>query len=571
MAEKYKIQLSSSFDYQEVIKGLGEIKKQLSSIHVGDDIAKDLKKSLEKIELDIPDLKGLEGATEISRKEADKYIKILDKLNKEIQKFSNQLNDTDFTESFSKIDTTKLDELNEKIERAEARLKESQHELAETFISTNFEGNSSKTIENAILQLFEVDPDEIKNKFEEIETNTKTEYEESINRMEQLLRNSKANDIAKSNAKIIDTFYGEDSKVEVASGKHNELESAIRVARKEILELAEGSDKARGYAKELLDLLNDPKYINKNNDPNATVFGLPSLQQIQELEQVKLKIDDIQKVIKENQDIFTPDQAEIINLLAEKVKLLEERFNSLESVEKNTKEATDDLSKKIEEASDNMNKGAKESDEYRIKNQALEATFGSLAHRIESTVSALAIFNKSMQIVRNAVKSVEELDAAFTQIAIVSEQSSEQAWKLFDDFNKLAKQYSITTKDLTEGAKLFYQQGLSAADTMKMVEASTVSAALGEVTMTEAANTLTAAIQGYNESAAVAMDYTDKIAMVGAVSAADFNELSTAMKKTASSAYTAGIDFDHLLGYLGKMIEVTREAPRKYYKNIIFS
>ena len=67
------------------------------------------------------------------------------------------------------------------------------------------------------------------------------------------------------------------------------------------------------------------------------------------------------------------------------------------------------------------------------------------------------------------------------------------------------------------------------------------------------------------------MDYTDKIAMVGAVSAADFNELSVAMEKTASSAYTAGIDFDHLLGYLGKMIEVTREAPRKYYKNIIFS
>ena len=163
-------------------------------------------------------------------------------------------------------------------------------------------------------------------------------------------------------------------------------------------------------------------------------------------------------------------------------------------------------------------------------------------------MSALAVFNKSTQIIRQAIKSVEDLDAAFTQIAIVSNQSGEAAWKMFDSFNKLAKQYSITTKDLTEGAKLFYQQGLNAADTMKMVEASTVSAALGEVTMTEAANTLTAAIQGYNESAAVAMDYTDKIAMVGAVSAADFNELSAAMEKTASSAYTAGIDFDHLLG-----------------------
>ena len=227
----------------------------------------------------------------------------------------------------------------------------------------------------------------------------------------------------------------------------------------------------------------------------------------------------------------------------------------------NLAKANSGFNNSLQETKQKASEAETELQRLQRQGEALEQTFGSLVRRIENSVSALAVFNKSTQIIRQAIKSVEDLDAAFTQIAIVSEQSSEQAWSMFDSFNKLAKQYSITTKDLTEGAKLFYQQGLNATDTMKMVEASTVSAALGEVTMTEAANTLTAAIQGYNESAAVAMDYTDKIAMVGAVSAADFNELSTAMEKTASSAYTAGIDFNHLLGYLGKMIEVTREAP----------
>ena len=273
----------------------------------------------------------------------------------------------------------------------------------------------------------------------------------------------------------------------------------------------------------------------------------------------------------ENYKILAEGETEKLKIAQEQAAFLKDRLDGLVQSKRLTAEQAKAVMQALGGMNEKIQEGSEQIKKEKAQADALNATFGSLASRITNSISALTVFNKSIQIVHKAIDSVRELDAAFTQIAIVSEQSNESAWKMFDSFNSLAKQYSITTKDLTEGAKLFYQQGLNAADTMKMVEASTVSAALGEVTMTEAANTLTAAIQGYNESAAVAMDYTDKIAMVGAVSAADFNELSTAMEKTASSAYTAGIDFDHLLGYLGKMIEVTREAPRKYYKNIIFS
>src|SRR5699024_10291305 len=95
----------------------------------------------------------------------------------------------------------------------------------------------------------------------------------------------------------------------------------------------------------------------------------------------------------------------------------------------------------------------------------------------------------------------------------------------------------------------------------QMVEATAVAAALGEVSMADAANTLTAIMNGYSMAATQAMEVTDKISAVGADSAADFGELSSAIEKVASSAATAGVDLDHLLGYLGKMVEVTREAP----------
>ncbi len=54
---------------------------------------------------------------------------------------------------------------------------------------------------------------------------------------------------------------------------------------------------------------------------------------------------------------------------------------------------------------------------------------------------------------------------------------------------------------------------------------------------------------------------TDKFAAVGAFSAADFHELSVAMEKVASSAYSAGMSFDYTLGMLAKGVETTKEAP----------
>lgn len=570
MANKYTVQLGASFDYSKVVEGINNIKKQLSSVHVGDDIAKNLKKSLEKIELDIPALKKLDGATELSVKEVDKYLKLLDKVGKEIKKFNSQLDSTDFS-GMSKIDTAKIDAIDKKIKEAEARVKDAKKELAKEFVTTNFKNPKNKNINKIVTDLFQVEPNEIENKFKEIEDTTRQEYNKSINRMEQFLAKSKAGDITGSNAKIINAFFGEGSKAEVVSGQSTNLEKAIRRARNAVQEFGEGSEKAHEAAKDLVDILNSPTVIKK--DSKSSLFGenLPTLDDINNLKEVKTHLGDIKTTLDEKKEVFSKDQADLIGLVNDKTKATEEAIRGVKEAETETKKETKELTDRVDDYKNKLEENREEAEKMRKKQEALEATFGSLARRITSAVSAMAVFNKSMQIVRSAVRSVEELDAAFTQIAIVSERSSEEAWKMFDSFNKLAKQYSITTKDLTEGAKLFYQQGLNAADTMKMVEASTVSAALGEVTMTEAANTLTAAIQGYNESAAVAMDYTDKIAMVGAVSAADFNELSAAMEKTASSAYTAGLDFDNLLGYLGKMIEVTREAPRKYYKNIIFS
>lgn len=188
-------------------------------------------------------------------------------------------------------------------------------------------------------------------------------------------------------------------------------------------------------------------------------------------------------------------------------------------------------------------------------------TFGQITKTLGTYVSLNYIVNQVFSSISKGLNTVKEMDKSITQIGIVTGKTAQTVWNSFSTYNNQAKRLNTTTTQLLDATKLYYQQGLNTAEVNKMVEATAIAAALGEVEMAEAADTLTAIMNGYSMAATEAMNVTDKISAVGADSAADFGELSFAIEKVASSAATAGIDLDHLLGYLGKMVEVTREAP----------
>ena len=564
------IKFTGQFDTSQITKGLQDIKKQMSNSHIGEDLRKQLETALNKVEANIPALEKMSAKGEFNTKELEAFQKLVQQVSKDMQSLDQLAAKADFTKAFSSADTEKLKQFEKQLSDVENKIKSTRKEIIDAFSSSEqgkINGKSNNSLNGVIEQLLNVPPDQIENKLNEIIKEAENQAAGARDKIKEAFKNSNRGKNLKPQG-IIELLFGKDSGVitsDAAKGKLT-VEGGVYETFDKIREQILKFDKDTPTDKVIETLTQLSNFINEYFDvPEGKESILINFLPPDVLERVKELVKDIPGLKEilgtEKLKLLADGEAEKLRITQEQAAFLKQRLDELIQSKKLTAdqakavmEALGGMNKKIDEGSDKLKKEKTQAD-------ALNATFGSLANRITNSISALTVFNKSIQIVHKAIDSVRELDAAFTQIAIVSEQSNESAWKMFDSFNSLAKQYSITTKDLTEGAKLFYQQGLNAADTMKMVEASTVSAALGEVTMTEAANTLTAAIQGYNESAAVAMDYTDKIAMVGAVSAADFNELSTAMEKTASSAYTAGIDFDHLLGYLGKMIEVTREAP----------
>lgn len=212
------------------------------------------------------------------------------------------------------------------------------------------------------------------------------------------------------------------------------------------------------------------------------------------------------------------------------------------------------VTKSAQQNAQSMSKAAQQA-------QYLGSAFDDVKNKVGYFLSLNYVFDAMTQKIREAIQTTREMDKDMTQIGLVLGKTSTQVWKNFDTYANMAERLNTTTSQVTNSMKLFYQQGLNTSEVNKMVEASAIAAALGESTMAEASETLTSIINSYNLSANEAMMVTDKISQIAIVSAADFGELSTAIEKVASSAASAGLDLDHMMGYLGKMIETTREAP----------
>lgn len=221
---------------------------------------------------------------------------------------------------------------------------------------------------------------------------------------------------------------------------------------------------------------------------------------------------------------------------------------------KNTTPEVEQASQSTEKMAQNIHNAANES-------RFLGSTIQELSGRLMYFFSANYLFDLFVRKIREAAEAIRAMDKDMTQIGLVLGKTSRQAWKSFDTYADMASRLNTTVADVTSSMKLFYQQGLNTSQVNKMVEASAIAAALGETSMAEASETLTSIINSYNLSASEALSVTDKISQVAIVSAADFNEISTAIEKVAASASSAGLDIDHMMGYLAKMIETTREAP----------
>ena len=179
-----------------------------------------------------------------------------------------------------------------------------------------------------------------------------------------------------------------------------------------------------------------------------------------------------------------------------------------------------------------------------------------------------SILNTLGSTIQKSFYYVKDLDTGLNDIRIVTGKSADEMERFAESANDAAKALAVTTEDYTKGSLIYYQQGLD-DETVKTL--TDITAKTSNVTgqgMDTVSEQLTAVWNGYkvaNQAAEEGMqvyeEYVDKMAAVGATTASDLEELSTAMSKVASAASAMGVSFDDLNAQIATIVSVTRQAP----------
>lgn len=210
--------------------------------------------------------------------------------------------------------------------------------------------------------------------------------------------------------------------------------------------------------------------------------------------------------------------------------------------------------------------------DFKAAKSGSESLTNSISKQILQWTSFSVVVGTAKRAITDIIQTYQELDDNLSAISAVSGISTQQLWgdmpSMIDNANKLA----LTVDDLTNGMLLFYQQGLSAADTEIRLEAAGKMAAISQQDLATAVDQLTSAMNAFNMTSDQAQNVVDVYAALAGATAVDVQELAAAMSRTASIAQNAGLTFEQTAAFLTTMEETTRlssETIGNSFKSII--
>lgn len=280
---------------------------------------------------------------------------------------------------------------------------------------------------------------------------------------------------------------------------------------------------------------------------------------------LKSKVDeaDLTEAFKKLDIDFSPEMLKnkkSIEELQDELNELDE--SDLETLKKNLTEigfSAKEAEDFIDQLRDGLNKVGGEAKELEQVNKEMD--------NLRQQVLDFFSLTNSIQIVKRAVSSaftsVKELDAVMTEAAVVTDFSISDMWEKLPEYASNASKLGVATKDLYGATTLYYQQGLKNNEAMALGVETMKMARIAGMQASEATTAMTAALRGFNMelNETNAQRVNDVYSELAAITAADANQIATAMGKTASIAASANMEFETTAAFLAQIIETTQEAP----------
>ena len=249
---------------------------------------------------------------------------------------------------------------------------------------------------------------------------------------------------------------------------------------------------------------------------------------------------------------------------------LNQKINNLEvqKTDKITQELTN-VQTSINGAADGFNRLTNETKGYisvgnaaANETQQLNKELSDVQNKVAYFFSLTNSVNLLKRSIRSAYNTVKELDAAMTETAVVTDFSVNDMWDQLPRYTKAANELGTTTLGAYQTMTLFYQQGLKTNEVFEIGTETMKMARIANMDYADATDKMTAALRGFNMelNETSAQRVNNVYSELAAITAADTNEIATAMTKTASIADSANMEFETTAAFLSQIVETTRES-----------
>ena len=564
MAErKFVLTFDANMDVSKVKRSVSEIQSVLNNLNLSKGIQSSASGTFKKLldELDHYNSLTFQAATSMSDiKKADRSLQTILDLFEKINNIAAQIG----ADPLNFVDAAQL----KKINSASKALNEAKEAMSNTALAAKKANlqeqfdKAKKSVENLNGKINNLNKDisAKKTKRSNIEAslaNAKTELESFQEELRKLQANPvslKTKTSTTKGVKTTDVLNAEEyenykKQLDSVKNKIAELEKNKRQLDKEL-----ASTDTSKAEKELTELQNEADEATREMDELG--------KKIKHLKK-DVRSDAIEKLRNELSDLTGLAKTEIPT----SINKIEEFVAALTDVEKaKVASALDQMNQELSETARESAKAAEGIDRTEKEAEQLNRVAQDMDNLKNQVLDFFSITN-TIQIFKNTVRkafdTVKELDAVMTETAVVTDFTIGDMWEKLPIYSKQATALGVSIKDLYGATTLYYQQGLQTNDAMSVGVETMKMARIANMDATEATTAMTAALRGFNMEVNEmnAQRVNDVYSELAAITAADTNQIATAMSKTASIASSANMEFETTAALLAQIIETTQEAP----------
>lgn len=182
-------------------------------------------------------------------------------------------------------------------------------------------------------------------------------------------------------------------------------------------------------------------------------------------------------------------------------------------------------------------------------------------HQIAAQMAGMVGIYDVINMVRQGVNTVRELDTAMTEVRKVSNATEGQYDSFKDTISSTAKEIATTNKELLNSSADFLRLGYSLDQANDLAKNATLFVNVGDgVDITEATEDMITAMKAFDIKAEDSIKIVDDYNQIGNRFALSASDIGEAMKRSASALETGNNSFEQSIGLITAMNEIVQNS-----------